>query len=409
MSQEPPTQGPDEVLAELAAVRRFRSPGAAALGGGLALLATCALVILADGWRYWHRSDRPEPLGRVEDAVAQGRLRPNRYVTFTGLPLPGSDIQLKHPEREPGCVPGPGTSATLQLLGGTGDRLVVQTLRPPSDEAVPSRTRYTGRIVRFADLTGRHRTYRRFMYRLTDCRAQPEQCDSRLALGVDLHLPDLLASLGKANAMVKATAGHEISCCRRTPLFVTFRHPGEQEYELRSQAKAQAIARVRALKVPWYLVNTDGEDHLFVLHAPAAVAERLVREHRKGTDYAISDRVSAYIARFGDLRHERGDLVIQNVRRGFPEDLVPAPEGRETERGTLVAVPRTGVIRVPLSRVKGISYQGPRNVPDDAWLLVEGLAPSRARGVAALSFGMLLLGLGGLGLIGWGLRPARRR
>jgi hypothetical protein len=134
------------------------------------------------------------------------------------------------------------------------------------------------------------------------------------------------------------------------------------------------------------------------------VAERLIKAHRKGSDYSIGQRVAAFVTEIRQMRSDGRELTFQNVVRGFPEAYRPATPEEVGERGTLVEVKRTGTVSVPLGQVTGLAYQGPREVPENAWLLVEDERPRRALPTLVLATIALLALLGGLTLLALGLR-----
>jgi hypothetical protein len=381
---------------ELARMQRFRHPVRAALALLAALLALAAIVTTREGWIYALRARRPVDLGRIEDAVARGRLEDRTYVTFTGVPFAGSEAASSQPDAAPGCVATGTRRQHFHLVSGTGDRVVVRDRRDLPELDVHPRQRYTGRLVRFAHLPGAFKTYRRFVYRLSDCRFRPQECDRRLTLGTELVLDSLLPQLGKAVATVSTRSGHTLQLATTTPIYVMFRHPGEWELELTGMSEVKARQWVKALGVAWFHLGSTADEHHFILQGQPAVAERLIREQRKGSAHSIVPRVSAYFTERRFVRVQGDQMVFSQVQRGFPERYVPGKDGAETDLGTLVEQKPTGTLEVPLAQVTGGAYQGPRELREDAWLLVMGEAPGRAWAallVAALAMLTLLASL----------------
>lgn len=404
---EHPSRAGEEAGPGVASVRRFRSAPLAT--GGLlgALVALLVLYVIRDQWLFFLRSNTPEDLGPVEEALTRGRLRHNTYVTFTARPYLEAEGRYRAQDPAPGCLTGPERTLYYTLVSEAGDRVVLRTAESlKATQQIPRRARFTGRLVRMDRLPDALRMYKRFLYRLTDCQSRPKECNRQLLLGTDLPREAFLRQLGRREARIQSSERHRIDLRPTTPLFLLFQYPDEWEYELLGLAKEQAVERVKALGVPWAYVEARKDDHLFIIKPPKSLAERLVREQRRGKGYGISQRSASYLHVFGHLARQGETLVLREVGAGFPEEYVVKP-GVGGEPPTLEATTPSGLVRVPIHRFVKASYHGPRILPEDAFLLIEGLSPRRAWGAILLAALAALAALGGLFLAGLGLRRPR--
>lgn len=389
---------------DLGPVARFRSPLTAVVGSLVMVIAAVTLWSTRDGWRYYLRADKATDLGTAEEGLAKGKLRHNTYVRLNGRPLLSSEGNAKTAVTNPGCLAGPTRKIHYTLLAETGDRVVVRTLRSLKDQQIARRTSFSGRLLRIDTTEPPHRLYRRFVYKLTDCRNHPKTCDKFLLVSADIATQTLVAALGKRKAVLRGVKGESIEVTRMTPLYLAFRFPGEYEYTVRDTKKAEAIERVKKLGVPYRWVGSSADDQEFVLRATKAVADRLVKDQRRGAGYHISARTAGYHVRFGWLARDGEYLKITKATKGFPEQYRVKPADKAGEPTQLVPEVRTRAIRVRMDQVSKAAYHGPRRIPKRAWLLVEGVKPSQARAAGLTALGLMLLALGGLVLLGLGLR-----
>jgi hypothetical protein len=405
---EAPAGAAEDAAPEIAQVKRIRSAPRAVVGGLLLLVSLITMYVMRDGWRYWLQEGAPRDLGRAEAAVTGGDLRHNTYVKLSARPIHPSEGRLTTLDPPPGCVTGPERTLYYTLLAETGDRLVLRTDRSLREaQKIPERVTIKGRLLRLGTLPDIHRMYKRFLYRLTDCRRRPRDCDRTLLVGADIPRENLLPLLGKAKAVAHGEAGHRIEVYPQTPLFLLFRYENQWDYRLSKLTKAEALARVKALGLPWAYTESEGDDHHFVIRAPAKVAKRLIDAQRRGKAYSISQRTASYLTTLGRLSREGDELVIKRVGPGFPEDYVIPPSRAKNEAPRMKAIERVDTVRVPLRRVVKASYHGPRQLPDSAWLLVEDLAPREAWPAALVAGLATLMGLFGLVLLVLGLRRPR--
>ncbi|MFH2010392.1 MAG: hypothetical protein ABI333_27585 [bacterium] len=391
----------DELPAPIA---RFRSPLTTLAGGLLLIVALVTLWSLRDGWRYYLRARSPEAVGSIEEALQGGKLRHNAYVRLTGRPLLDSEGNAKTQDTRPGCWTGPRRKIFYTLLAETGDRVVVRTLRSLKAQKIPKRTSFTGRLLRVDPDEPTFRLYRRFVFRMTDCNNHPRTCERHLLVGADIAAKALHARLGRAEVVLPGAKGERLRVTTATPLYLSLRYPGEYEYNLSNIDRAAALKRVQKLGVPYRYVGPSGTWQEFIIRAPQAVVEPLIRKHRRTSGYAISERTAGYFVLYGDLAPDGGRIKIKKIGQGFPEDYREQPAADPGEPAQLVPIRRVGAVRIPLDRIIKAAYHGPRRIPDAAYLLVEGRTPGQAWPAAALAAAASLLGLFGLLLVLLGLR-----
>lgn len=387
----------------LATVRRFRSAPRAVVGGLLLFAALVTLWVGTDSLTYFFRSSTPEDLGAAREALRRGSLGHNRHVSLIARPILESEGRSRTQDPAPGCIRGPVRTMHYNLVAETGDRLVLRTAKSlRATQRIPKDVRFTGRLLRLDRLPDTLRMYKRFLYHLTDCASRPKECERRLLVGTDISREVLLSQLGKEEARVRGEEGHRIALQPKTPLFLFFEYPDQWDYQVLTASKEEAIARVKGLGVPWYWVETRGEDQLFVIQAPRARGEEFIKAQRRGGGYGISARAASFLVTFDQIGRRGDELVLHRVGPGFPEDFV-LPEGQREEKAPeLEAVTRSGLVRVPLGRFVKASYHGPRHLPDEAFILLQGQSPRQAWPalvIAALAlagavFGLILAVLG---------------
>lgn len=399
---------PVEPAEDLEQLRRFRSPLTAVVGGLLAVIAAVSLWSLQDGWRYYLRDDKAAELGTAEKALVGGKLQHNTYVRINGRPLLRSEGNAKTAITKPGCLTGPTKKIFYTLMAETGDRLVVRTERSLKEQQIARRTSFTGRLLRIDTSEVPHRLYRRFVFKLTDCKNHPKTCDKFLLVSADISTQTLVAAAGKRKAVLRGIKGESIEVTSMTPLYLAFRFPGEYEYSVRNAKKAEAIERVKKLGMDYVWVGSSRGDQEFILRATKAQADPLIRGQRRGSGYQISARTAGYHVRFGWLKRDGDYLKITKATKGFPALYRSDPQDKSTAPARLVPVERRGSPRIRIAQVSKAAYHGPRRIPKHAWLLLEGVRPSQARAAGLIALAMALLALGGLTLLGLGLRRPPR-
>lgn len=399
---------PEAPAEELEQLRRFRSPLTAVAGGLLVVIAAVSLWSTRDAWRYYLRDDKAAELGTAEKALAQGTLGHNTYVRINARPLLRSEGNARTAITNPGCLTGPTRRIYYTLMAETGDRLVVRTQRSLKEQQIAHRTSFTGRLLRINTSEPPHRLYRRFVYQLTDCRNHPKTCDKFLLVSADIATQTLVAAVGKPKAVLRGIKGESIEVTSMTPLYLAFQFPGEYEYTVRDTKKAEAIERVKKLGLSYIWVGSSRNDQDFIIQATQAQAEPLIRSQRRGSGYQISARTAGYHVRFGWLKRDGDHLKITKATKGFPELYRIVPQDKSTGPARLVPVAQRGSPRIRIAQVSKAAYHGPRQIPKHAWLLLEGVRPRQARAAGLIALGLALLALGGLTLLGLGLRrPAR--
>lgn len=392
---------------DLETLARFRSPLSAVVGGLLVVVAAVFLWSTRDNWRYYLHKNKVTDHSTAEQGLAKATFRHNTYVRFTGRPLLSSEGNAKIAIANPGCITGPTRKIHYSLLAETGDRIVVRTQRSLKDQEIARRTSFTGRLLRIDTRESPHQLYRRFVYKLTDCTNHPKTCNKFLQVSADIATQTLVAAVGKRQAVLRGVKGESIEVTHMTPLYLSMRFPGEYEYTVRDTPKAEAIEHVKKLGLSYYWVSSSGADQDFILLATKAQAEPLIKGQRRGAGYHISARTAGYHVRFGWLQRDGAFLKITKSTQGFPEQYQIVPTDKSATPPRLVPVPRTGSPRVRINTLIKAAYHGPRRIPDHAWLLVENVKPSQALAAAVIALALALLALGGLLLIGLGLRRPR--
>ena len=329
----------------------------------LALLTLAVAVFLIVRLRqdvgYALSSGTPANLGDARALAGQplDRLPLNRYVRLSGLP-----------ERESAVILDPRGSwdfSQLFRLHGTGGRFFVRRSEDPLPPALAERDVFTGRLLRFADLSFADSIAKHFAERVT---ATHFFRAADLAAG--------LARSGGGPLAVRDVAGEVVTLGPSDRLAFDVLRPGEYRLELpreRFAQRAQAEAAVQAAGVR--ILNTREGEGTWII--TGAVAD------------AVRDRALSAVA---DL-----DRAVRFRAARDTVEVNPA-EVRAAE-GAFDLGPRSGGGGpVPFDRVAAIRTLTAVRVPQDAVLLLEGEAPrSQTRAVVILA---VLVVFGTISLLG---------
>ena len=398
---------------DLMPIVRFRSPLMAVAGGVLVLVCAITAYIERDSWRYYLQPGTPRELGDVGKAAGRGKLtgllEHNTYVRLTGWPWLKTEGKVSTHDAAPGCLTGPKTKRYFVMLKDTGFRVIARAKHSYRRDELPRLATFEGRLVRLKSQPETFRMYRRFVYGLAKNCAKTELQDLCLKPMITIPTATLWKGLGKARSVLKGSHGERIEVTALSLLYLYFRYPDEYEYNLEGVTKAEALARAKQTGVPYCYLGASGPRHKFIIRAPKKAAERLLGEQKKGSGLSMSERTEGFHAFYEQLSQKGGQLTVRRVKAGFPDDYTVQPATTPGGPTLLVPVKRSGrTVRIPQSRVIKATYQGPVQIPNNAFLLIEGLKPAAAR-PAALTAGLcLLVSLGGIALMVLGLRRPRR-
>ena len=176
---------------------------------------------------------------------------------------------------------------------------------------------------------------------------------------------------------------------------------------------------------PYVLAEHNHRAFLFILKGSKEALNRIVKKQRRTSPYSASHRTEWYEARWSDLHQEEDSLVIRPVRPGMPDqyevssiDAAPtndragarksttppsgtvgkSPAGAsakagapdKTNHGSAAKLPvATRVrralrkkapghyVRIPFSNIEHGTVTTVRHLPNDAWLVMEGVKPSQ--------------------------------
>ncbi len=290
---------------------------------------------LRDDLLYALSSGEPRDLGAAGIAMASGTgsVPLNRYVRLAGLPDRESALVLD--------TQGSWKFAQFFRVLATKSRFFVQRTADPLPVALADRDVFTGRLVRFKDLSFESSIRQHFSARVT---------------ATHFFKPaDLRAALASGNApAVSDVAGDRVTLNPSDGLVISRLHPGEIRIDLPKDryptaASARALIDARGGQV----VNSseDPQHHSFVVTFPPATRDPALS--------ALGD-----LDRRIRIRSARSDF---KVRVG---DLTATPEGLSIKSATSPA------ISIPLEEIQAVRTVAPLEIPDDAVLLLEGDRPA---------------------------------
>jgi hypothetical protein len=325
-----PPSGPDEFAGIRA--RRTRHP---ILAAATVALAGFLIFQIRSDVRYALSSAAPVEI----DARSLARASPdnvpiNRCVRLKGVPDRESALILSNR--------GSWKFTQFFRLLGTGNRAFVRRVPDPLPPQLAERDVFTGRLLRFADLSFWDSIRRHLVTHVSATHFFAPAILTGLlpAAGRTLTVPDLL--------------GEEVALAPEDELAIDTAHPGDLRIELpgeRFPGPEQARAAVVA----------QGGEVLSVAPGPEGrqvVTARLPPARRDAALTALADvdrRVHVAPAR-----------LTTRVRVG---DLRPAPDGllARDSRGTEVTLVR--------GEIQAVRTMAPLRIPAEAWLLVEDDRP----------------------------------
>ena len=174
--------------------------------------------------------------------------------------------------------------------------------------------------------------------------------------------------------------------------------------------------------LPFILADQNAQGFSFVLKGSKEELDRIIRKQRRKSPYSASHRTEWYESRWSDLHQEEDSLVIRPVRAGMPDQyevssIHAVPTGHRTTKARKGGMPSPRAtdqapvstkvaafdkassvakapvamrvrkvlrkkapgdyIRIPFSHIEHGSVTTMRRMPQDAWLLMEGVKPSQ--------------------------------
>jgi len=234
---DPGIEGDDELA-------RIMSPRRAVRHPVVATLVICAslfgLYWFWDDFRFFLRSNEPENLGQVNQAVAQGRLKENTYVTLRGQPVTQTMANSKYSSFFGGASK---RKVYWFILKDSGNRVVVRSYKPliidkhkPSEHIKLRQGIFTGRLRRLDDTSFGPKL--RDFYRKRSRQAKSLQREHQLTAAA------VLQGAGRPRVTVKDVRGVSVTVKQDSvlALFATF--PGDYEFKVHTGVEDQLTGLV---------------------------------------------------------------------------------------------------------------------------------------------------------------------
>lgn len=229
---DPEVEGDDELA-------RIMSPRRAVRHPLVAILVICAslfgLYWFWDDFRFFLRSNEPEKLGHVKQALDQGKLEENTYVTLRGQPVTQTMANSKYSSFFGGASK---RKVFWFILKDSGNRVVVRSYKPliidkhkPSEHIKLRSGIFTGRLRRLDD-TSFGPNLRAF-YRKRSRQARSLRREHQLTAAA------VLLGAGKPRVTIKDVRGVSVTVKQDTllALFATF--PGDYEFKVHTGVEDQ--------------------------------------------------------------------------------------------------------------------------------------------------------------------------
>jgi len=210
---------------------RIMSPRRAVRHPLVASVVICASLFgmywLWDDFRFFLRSSDPEPVGPVSQALKQGKLTENTYVTLRGQAVPQTMANGKYSSFFGGASK---RKVYWFILKDTGNRVVVRSFEPlitNQHKPGPSKFRpgiFTGRLRRL-DRTNFGRELRAF-YRKLSSQSKALQRDRQLTASA------VLRGAGQPQMQIKDVQGNPVTVKQDTLLAIFATYPGDFEFKV---------------------------------------------------------------------------------------------------------------------------------------------------------------------------------
>jgi hypothetical protein len=320
---------------EFAHIKRRTRPPFVALAA--ALLAILLAIKLREDVTYTLSPAAPQDLGDARALAAKSlpELPLNRYVRLAG-----------HPDHESAVIldtQGSWKFGQLFRLRGTGGRVYVRRDEDPLPVARAERDVFTGRLLRFKDLSFADSIAKHFATHVT---------------GTHFFRPqELAAALATRPVTLADLSGQRVTLAPAEKLTLDVVRPDDLRIELpRKKFATEALAR-RAVEAQGGRVSLvqppapDDDKAGFVVTAAFSASER---------ERALS--------RLGDLDQQVNIRPARDRVEATVADISAAPDGLTVHRAG-------GGATVPLAAIASARTLAPVAVPDDAVLLIEDERP----------------------------------
>jgi hypothetical protein len=322
---------------EFAHIKRRARPPFVALAA--ALLAILLAIKLREDVTYTLSPAAPQDLGDARALAGKplGELPLNRYVRLAGPPDHESAVILD--------TQGSWKFGQLFRLRGTGGRVYVRRDEDPLPVARAERDVFTGRLLRFKDLSFADSIAKHFATHVT---------------GTHFFRPaDLAAALDAKPVVLTDLSGQRVTLAPGEKLTLDVVRPDELCIELpRKKHGTEALARkaveAEGGRVSHVAPPTPGDDRAGFVVTASFPAE--------GRERALS--------RLGDLDEQVNIRPARDSLDATVADLARSPEGL-----ALTVRRAGGTTTVPLAAIASARTLAPVAVPDDAVLLIEDERP----------------------------------
>ena len=361
--------------------RRRRHPLIAVAVLGLSLFM---MWFLREDLLFFFQPRKPVDVGQVAQALEQGKLRHNTYITLHGAPDRKNALILEGRSA--------GFDSFFRLLQGR-DRVFVQRHRELRNTEEEISARHTGRLMRFDSLPYDDALRRYFAANMT--------------VAHDIKLEEVRRGRASGDrATVTDEKGARVTLGPDSLLWINVAFPDEWLVQFRKTAYPKADAAAAKMAEAGLPFARDPERSRlfwrFVARAePDQVPLLMARFKDRSLHAGVVRRQLSYSARWNQVKVEGQTLEIHAADPTFPTRF--AARGEPPRLEPVEEHP----VKVPASAVLYITTSSPFQIGDDALVLLTGVKPGDRWYYLALY--IVLLGFVIINVVSLVLRLRERR
>jgi hypothetical protein len=329
--------------------RRRRHPLIAVTVLGLSLFM---MWFLREDLLFFFQPREPVDVGEVAQALEQGKLRHNTYITLHGAPDRKNALRLESRSA--------GFDSFFRLLQGR-DRVFVQEHREIRYTEQEVSARHTGRLVRFDSLAYED--------------GLREYFSANMTVAHDIKFDEVKRGRARGdNAAVTDVKGAKVKLGPNSLLWINVAFPNEWLVQFRKTAYPKvddAAAKMAEAGLPF--ARDPEKSRIFwrfvVLAEPDQVPLLMARFKERKLHAGVVRRQLSYSARWNQIKVSGQTLEIHAADPTFPSRF--AARGAPPKLEPVEEHP----VKVPASAVLYITTSSPFQIGDGAMVVLTGVKP----------------------------------